>query len=426
MATTQHTSATSPPDPPRNTALVKIEETLLDRATLERFRDGIGALERWGVTPQKLARVALTAVNSNEDLVRCNPRTIVAATLQLAQVGLVPDGFLGQAYLIPYNVTIKRGGQKIEEMQANPLIGYRGYGELIARSGKANSHDAQVAYERDVFDYEQGSNPFLRFKRVLGDRGKPLCAYCIVYMKEGPERFEIMDMFELAKIEGCARGTDNEKSPWRKWKPEMWRKSPVRRLAKYLALSEEFQRAATIDESSELGYSQFDEASGAYILDPEKEKPEPIQQPEPVKNGAYTVASGNAKKPEAPPAATDAPPAKPFGQVRERTIDTSETQEEPDSYDKQTHKSGKHISKSQHGMLMGVLHKAQKRNDEGVPSEEEFFAKVKSLGYKDARYLRFKEDRKLFDALLKWADGADLDNAECELLKIEGPDDKGW
>jgi hypothetical protein len=267
---------------------------------------------------------------------------------------------------------------------------------LCARSGKSNSHDAQVVYERDAFDYEQGSNPFIQFKRVLvGDRGKPYCAFCVIFMKEGPARFEIMDMFELAKIESCARGTDREDSPWKKWKAEMWRKSPVRRLAKYVSLSDETQRAATIDESNELGYSRFDEASGAYILDPAKEKPEPIQQPEPVKNGAYAVADKPKEERPTPPAAA-APP------VRERTIDTSETQEPPNPYNKDT-KKGIHVSDGQVNKLWYVLHAAQKRGDR-VPSDDEFLAKLKSMGYKDARYIPFKP-RTVFDEILKWVDG---------------------
>ena len=91
----------------------------------------IGELNRW-VSAEKMARVALSTVFADYKLVACNPVSVVASVLQLASVGLVPDGFLGQAYLVPF------GGV------AEPMIGFRGFGELIVRSGKANSHDAQV------------------------------------------------------------------------------------------------------------------------------------------------------------------------------------------------------------------------------------------------------------------------------------------
>src|ERR1039458_3697115 len=126
-------------------------------------------------------------------------------------------------------------------MQATPMIGYRGFGELIGRSGKANSHDAQVVYVNDEFDFEMGSQPYIRHKRKMGNRGDAIGAYAVVYMKEGPARFEIMDMEQLAKIRGHARGADRSDSPWKTWTEEMWRKSPVRRLAKYVPLSPEFQ-----------------------------------------------------------------------------------------------------------------------------------------------------------------------------------------
>ncbi len=267
-------------------ALVKrakdVEETLMDHSSLERFRSGIGELERF-LTAEKLARVALTAVLQNADLLKCDPRTILAATLQLGQVGLLPDGFLGQAYLIPYENTVNN--QKV--FQASAMIGYRGYGELIARSGKANSHDAQVVYANDVFDFAMGSDPYIRHVRKLGNRGEPIGAYAIVWMKEGPPRFEIMDIEELTKIRSNSRGGNSKYSPWVTWTTEMYRKSPVRRLAKYVPLSPEFTRASTIDEGGELGYTKFDDKTGEYVVEnkPAQEERQPVSQPKRTASG---------------------------------------------------------------------------------------------------------------------------------------------
>lgn len=451
------------------TAIVKqaksIEETLMDRQSIERFKAGIGELERF-LTAEKLARVALTAVLQNSDLLECDPRTILAATLQLGQVGLLPDGFLGQAYLIPFENTVGYDhGKPVKQMQATPMIGYRGFGELIARSGKANSHDAQVVYSEDVFDFAMGSDPYIRHVRKLGKRGDPVGAYAIVYMKEGPARFDIMDIEELAKIRKNARGASSPKSPWTTWTEEMYRKSPVRRLAKYVPLSSEFQRASTIDEGSELGYSKFDEKRGEYVLEAHngKEEKAPVQQPQRVQNGGpiivgervatttgpvcsacnapvkmdgdnvvhvdereydhrATTVTPETKAPEAEQETANTQPVegtaglfseeKPAAQsaTEEQPRELTYEMTEPDQYDKVKNPGGKHISEAQVKRLYAILHAAQEKAKTGgskALSDDELKAHCQKLGYQDTRFIP-KADKAIYDGICEFAGGAGL------------------
>ena len=239
---------------------VKIIHAELARpAIAEQVTKALSNLTRY-VTPEKLIRVAMTAIRGDEKLAMSTPVSIIGSVIQLAQVALVPDGFLGQAYLVPYfNKHIKR-------YEASPLIGYRGYGELAVRSGKATSVDGHVVYAGDVFDFEQGSNPFIKHKPCIDPkkRGDMLGAYAIVFMKEGPHRFEFMAMDEIMKVRDASQGADSNYSPWKTWFAEMARKSPMRRLAKWVPLSPEFQMAAGIDEAAELGTARtvVDNATG--------------------------------------------------------------------------------------------------------------------------------------------------------------------
>lgn len=440
-------------------ALVKqvktVEEMLMDRVSIERFRSGIGELERF-MTAEKLARVALTAVLNNSDLLECDPRTILAATLQLGQVGLLPDGFLGQAYLIPYDNTVNN----VKVMQATPMIGYRGFGELIARSGKANSHDAQVVYSNDEFDFAMGSEPYIRHVRKLGKRGEPVGAYAIVYMKEGPPRFDIMDMEELDKIRKSSRGASRSSSPWNKWTEEMYRKSPVRRLAKYVPLSSEFQRASTIDEGAELGYTKFDEKRSEYVMDNHgaKEEKAAVMQPQRVQTGSGPIIVGERQacsvcgKPveslkaggyghtesgeydhkavlaesltaEVPIAAgaaqaeaqagDPAADANPFTKeegMRELTYEKVADEVKPDTYHKDQNPNGKHISQAQHGRIWAILHAAQekaKADGSKVLTDDEFKAHVKALGYPTTQFIP-KAPKDIYDGIAAFAGGESL------------------
>lgn len=54
------------------------------------------------ITPERFTRIALSALNNNQELQQCTPLSFIAALLNAAQLGLEPNSPLGQAYLIPY------------------------------------------------------------------------------------------------------------------------------------------------------------------------------------------------------------------------------------------------------------------------------------------------------------------------------------
>src|SRR5688572_26822501 len=55
------------------------------------------------VTADRMMRVILTTVRRTPELLMCSPESMLGAILQCSQLGLEPDGVLGQAYLIPFN-----------------------------------------------------------------------------------------------------------------------------------------------------------------------------------------------------------------------------------------------------------------------------------------------------------------------------------
>lgn len=243
----------------------QIQDQLLAKGVQDQIGTALSTLKQY-VSPEKMVRVALTAIRGDEKLAISTPISIIGSVIQLAQVGLVPDGFLGQAYLVPYfNKELKR-------FEASPLIGYRGYGELAIRSGKADSVDAHTIYEGDLFEYEYGDKPWLKYRLQMDPkkRGNIIGAYAIVYMKEGPHRFEVMAIDQIEKVKGASEGADSSYSPWKKWYEEMVRKTPMRRLAKWVPLSPEFQLAAGIDEAAELGTQRtvIDNATGQVYFVP--------------------------------------------------------------------------------------------------------------------------------------------------------------
>ena len=50
----------------------------------------------------RMIRIALTTFRRTPKLLDCDPKTLFGAVISCAQLGLEPDGYRGEAYLLPY------------------------------------------------------------------------------------------------------------------------------------------------------------------------------------------------------------------------------------------------------------------------------------------------------------------------------------
>ena len=190
----------------------------------------------------KLIRVVMTSIAKNPKIAQCNLASLYRCVLEVAQVGLYPDGVLGHAYLIPY------------KDECTLQIGYKGMIDLARRSGQVASIEARVVYEGDEFDFEYGSNAFLKHKPTLTNQGKVKCVYGFAKLTSGEDVFEVMTVEQIEKIRKMSRNSNG--STWVNHWDEMARKTAIRRLFKYLPNSPEMAQAVEIDEASDFGLRQ--------------------------------------------------------------------------------------------------------------------------------------------------------------------------
>lgn len=218
------------------------------------------------VKPQHFLRVIMSTIKGDSKLQDCTPDSILRAVLASAQTGLEPDPILGHAYLVPF--FNRKAYQGRGALEAQFMIGYKGLIELARRSGQVISISAQVVYTNDKFDFEYalGEDTFTH-RPALGEeeRGKPKAVWAKAVLKDGGRVFEVMSVADVNKIRDLSKAGNS--GPWRDHWDEMARKTAVRKLAKYLPLSSEFQRAAALDEAIELGHAS--EALFALEDDPE-------------------------------------------------------------------------------------------------------------------------------------------------------------
>lgn len=207
------------------------------------------------MSPERIVRIALTAVNTNPELSRCTPNSFMGSLFVLAQIGLEP--IAGRAYLLPFNNKRKVDGQwkTLKEVQA--LVGYKGLIELFYRHESALSIDMQTHHANDEFDYQYGTEPYLRHKPNYNDRGEVVGYYAVARLRGGAAVFKYMTAEECmdhgrkhSKTYNKNNGEFSSYSPWSTDPESMCKKTVLIQLAKVLPLSVELQRAISVDETS--------------------------------------------------------------------------------------------------------------------------------------------------------------------------------
>jgi recombination protein RecT len=328
------------------------------RQLLEKSKEQIALALPRHLTPERMIRVALTAVQRTTKLQECDALSVVGAVVQASQLGLEPDGVLGQAYLVPY------WNSKTRKMEAQLQPGYKGLIALARRSGELSTLFSELVYERDRFKVVKGDTPRLIHEPDYRseDRGELIGAYAVVIFKDGGKDFEFMPMHELNKIRAMSKSKDkdgNEYGPWATHPEEMYRKCPIRRLAKRLPLSPEFQRAAAQDEYVDAGVATSaaeevenselvrvgTELTGQRLLEKYGDK-QPIVEALEITDADTQLEQGESPNPQSQPASAE---------TQAREVESAPSQ--PST------KPTRHRGQTQHGVA-GVFNSGTHR-DEG-------------------------------------------------------------
>lgn len=190
--------------------------------------------------PETLIRLAVFEFSQNPGLRACSPETIYASLILAAQIGLEPSGIRGECYLVPF------------KGKCTLIPGWRGLVKLARQSKAVKSIYSHVVYERDTFRVMLGSDVKIDHEPYLaGDAGNIVAAYAVAKMDNGEIDVEVMTIGELEYIKKQSSGANNPS--YRDWADQMYRKAPLRRLAKRLPLGDDFFKAAKVDELVEAG-----------------------------------------------------------------------------------------------------------------------------------------------------------------------------
>ena len=222
------------------TDLQKKPDTTNFPAMLKAFLPEINRALPRHLKGDRMARIALTAFRRTPKLAECDPRSVFAAVIQAAQLGLEPDT-MGRAYLIPYG----------SECQFVP--GWKGLVDLVNRSGAGNCW-AYPVFEGDDFDYQLGSEPKISHKpRGESDPDKITHVYAVGRVKG--QEWPIIEVWPIGRVE--KHRNRYNKVGKRHYSFDNWemyaRKVVLLQVIKYMPASPELVRTIELNDAAEIG-----------------------------------------------------------------------------------------------------------------------------------------------------------------------------
>tara|TARA_R100001126_G_C4816846_1_gene144669 strand:- start:170 stop:796 length:627 start_codon:yes stop_codon:yes gene_type:complete len=147
--------------------------------------------------------------------------------------------------------------KKTKGYNAELWIEYTGLMDLVKRSGEVAHFKAEVVYENDEFEhsFDLESGEILRHKKCHDNPGDLVLAYAVCFFKDGQRQVEVMRKDQINKIRRNSRSPDS--GPWSQHTEEMWRKTVIRRICKYLPLTPKTTAVLEHDIQSDFGASNI-------------------------------------------------------------------------------------------------------------------------------------------------------------------------
>lgn len=208
------------------------------------------------IDPGAFIRVAYATISKVPKLMEATPGSLLMALMEAASLGLMPNGVMGEAYIVPFNNKIKEGKTERWEVQAQFIPGYRGLIKLARQSGVVRTIVPRAVRAGDRFEVEYGLDDRLVHTPDLDAIDeKPIThVYAVAYFQDGTRQFEVMSKKQVDAIR--ARSKSKDSGPWVSDYEPMALKTVIRRLVKYLPLSDwDLSRAIEADDRFDLGAS---------------------------------------------------------------------------------------------------------------------------------------------------------------------------
>lgn len=203
--------------PVRSTAVATVEPPAPSYAlttpiakilTSEEAQGVIAPLLPHGIDFERVIIEVHRAVLNEPKILKCTPISIINAVSTVVQTGLT----IGKTiHLVPL------WNEKKGVTELNAWNDYKGDIELVMWSGVARFIDAKAVYQNDVFEYEQGDNPFVKHRPVLDSskRGPIIGGYFVAWLDRYGriKKVVVRSIAEVEKVRKASKQWSPEKYP---------------------------------------------------------------------------------------------------------------------------------------------------------------------------------------------------------------------
>lgn len=227
---------------PKNLSLVESGDTI--SKLIQRYEGEIKNALPEHIKPERMVRIALTAVQRNPKLKECDQLSFIGALLQAAQLGLEPNTNLGEAFLIP------RWNDSAKKILCEFQLGYQGVLTLAHNTKQYSSIYAEARYDGEDFEHKLGLHKDLI--HIPNDDlqvGRPTHYYAVYKLINGGYDFKVWSFKKLvAHAEKFSESVKKGKgSPWKYNFDSMAKKTVLLDLLKYAPKSAEMSRMISND-----------------------------------------------------------------------------------------------------------------------------------------------------------------------------------
>lgn len=194
-------------------------------------------------------------VRKTPKLLDCDRVSLMSAFVNAAQFRFMPSGVSGECYILPYG------------SEAKFQLGYQGLVTLLYRSDKVLGLQANIVYQNDIFEYEEGLNVKLVHKpaKFGTPRGEWIGVYSVAQLSGGAKTFMVMSKEDVMKIREMSKAKNSASSPWNNNDPNLWmpKKTCLIQHSKLLPKTQELQQAIEKDYEGEVAERPLFDAGGA-------------------------------------------------------------------------------------------------------------------------------------------------------------------
>lgn len=191
----------------------------------------------------RVIQLAYTLLRNDKALASCTPLSILASVASASQLGLELDKTLGHAYLVKF------------KDECSLIVGYRGFMHLMFQSGMVASVSAEVVRPGDKFQRKLGTDRGLHHEPGPTPKNDNpdqwLGAYATAVLLTNHVEFEYMDAEHIYANRSRSKSwrafkKEGKETPWNTDAEEMWKKTPIRKLAKRMPVSATDRRASLL------------------------------------------------------------------------------------------------------------------------------------------------------------------------------------